>query len=332
MTQAPSDFEITGAPPIAESNQPTVATKNASHAAEFTPRLRHYIIATLVPISWSFSFVAGKYVMTVTPTGPFTVSMFRFVTALAALTPMVFFIKRLRKVPPRDYAWMFLLGFLCVTLYHYLFFRGLALAPAGISSIVLATLPIMINICAGLFLGERVTINTFVGGLIAAAGITTIALEKGNWTLAGWGRGETFILCGAFAWLLYTLLGRDLYRKYNPVMASIYVFAFGVIACLPGALSEETFYQLAEQSWAWWGCISYMGVAATAFGVVAFNTSIRILGAGKTAMFLLIVPPTTNIWGYLLFNEPATWIKSICIVVVLFGVWLAIKRPRTRAV
>ena len=138
--------------------------------------------------------------------------------------------------------------------------------------------------------------------------------------------------CGAFAWLLYTLLGRDLYRKYNPVMASIYVFAFGVIACLPGALSEETFYQLAEQSWAWWGCISYMGVAATAFGVVAFNTSIRILGAGKTAMFLLIVPPTTNIWGYLLFNEPATWIKSICIVVVLFGVWLAIKRPRTRAV
>ncbi len=302
------------------TNAPTETTE---------PQLRHYIIAILVPISWSFSFVAGKYVMTVTPTGPNTVTLFRFVTAIAALTPFLFFVHRLKRVPLRDYARLCVLGLLCVTLYHYLFFRGLTLAPAGMSSIVLATLPIMVNIGAGLILGERITINNFIGGLIAATGITIIALEKGNWSLAGWGRGETFILGGAFAWLAYTLLGRDMYRKYNPLMASVYVFAFGILGTLPWAAQEDAFYQLNELSWSWWACVSYMGVIATAFGIVAFNASIRTLGAGRTSMFLLIVPPTTNIWGYLLFNEPATLTKSFCIVVVLFGVWMAIRRPRT---
>lgn len=292
------------------------------------PQFRHYIIAILVPISWSFSFVAGKYVMTATPTGPNTVTLFRFATAIAALAPLLFFIRRLKRVPLRDYARLCILGVLCVTLYHYLFFRGLTLAPAGISSIVLATLPIMVNIGAGLILGERITINTFVGGLIAATGITIIALEKGNWSLSGWGRGETFILGGAFAWLAYTLLGRDMYRKYNPVMASVYVFTFGILATLPFAATEEPFYQLSERTWWWWACVSYMGVVATAFGIVAFNASIRTLGAGRTSMFLLIVPPTTNLWGYLLFNEPATIVKTLCIIVVLFGVWLALKRPK----
>ncbi|NOX57875.1 MAG: DMT family transporter, partial [Planctomycetes bacterium] len=173
------------------------------------------------------------------------------------------------------------------------------------------------------------TINTFVGGIIAIIGIAIIALEKGNWSLAGWGRGETFILCGALAWLVYTLIGRDLYRKYNPITASIYVFAFGAAASLPWAMSESPFYELAELPWSWWACIAYMGVVATAFGIVAFNASIRTLGAGKTSMFLLIVPPTTNLWGYLLFDEPATPIKILCIGLVLFGVWLALKRPKS---
>lgn len=292
------------------------------------PKLRHYIIAVLVPISWSFSFVAGKYVMTVTPTGPHTVTLFRFITAVTALVPFLFFIQRLKRVPLRDYARLCVLGLLCVTLYHYLFFRGLSLAPAGMSSIVLATLPIMVNIGAGLILGERITINTFIGGLIAAIGITIIALEKGNWSLAGWGRGETYILGGAFAWLIYTLLGRDTYRKYNPLMASVYVFAFGMLGSLPIAALEEPFYQLTALPWSWWASVSYMGVVASAFGIVAFNASIRTLGAGRTSMFLLIVPPTTNVWGYLLFDEPATIIKSLCIVVVLFGVWLALRRPK----
>ncbi|NOX59259.1 MAG: hypothetical protein GXP29_10425, partial [Planctomycetes bacterium] len=73
-----------------------------THHSTPIPTTKHYVIAILVPISWSFSFVAGKFVMTETPDGQMTVTLFRFVAALAILTPMMFFLPRLRNVPPRD--------------------------------------------------------------------------------------------------------------------------------------------------------------------------------------------------------------------------------------
>ena len=291
-----------------------------------SPKLRHFVLALMIPFSWSFSFIAGRYVMTETPGGPATVTFLRFVVALVLLLPLLLKLPALGRLSANDRVRMVLLSLCCVGLYHYLFYKGLIYAPAGMSSIVLAVLPILINIGAGLLLGETIGRKTYFGAVLAFVGISVIALEKGGWTLAGWGRGETYIFLAALAWLVYTLASRSFFHKHDPTVASIHIFVVGTALVLPVAVFEPTFSRLGDLSWAWWASTVYMGAVATGFGYVAFNSSLRHLGAGKTAVFLLIIPPITNLWDRLIFGTPLTIVKSICIGVVVFGVWLALKR------
>lgn len=285
-----------------------------------------YLVAMLVPVSWSFSFLAGKRAMMETPGGPATVTLLRFAVALVPLTPLLLVLPRPKGLGVRGWLELALLGLLNVAVYHYLFFAGLVHSPAGMASIVLAVLPILINLGARVFLKEAIGPRTYVGAVISFCGICVITLEKGHWSLAGWGRGESYILAAAIVWMAYTLVSKRTLQRHHTVTVSVYIFAIGSLLILPVALTEPVLGRIGELSGWWWASIAYLGVVAIGFGYVAFNYSVKHLGAGRTAVFLLAIPPMANVGDWLVFGTPLSAVKAVCIGVVLLGVWLALKR------
>src|SRR5262245_12100360 len=87
----------------------------------------------------------------------------------------------------RDLPMIVLCGLLWFALYNVALNAGERHVDAGTASMIIRVGPVLTAILAGLFLGERLSRNIFVGGAIALAGAAVIAVA---------GRGDSVVGLG----------------------------------------------------------------------------------------------------------------------------------------
>jgi drug/metabolite transporter (DMT)-like permease len=202
---------------------------------------------------------------------------------------------------------------------------ALLYTSAGDGALIQGAIPAVTVALSMILLGERLTGARVAGVAMSMAGLAFILLVGGS---ASPGRdsllGNILMLTTVLSWAIYTVLGRHL-RDVEPLAVTAYSTACGTLLLAVAALYEMSAQPLPAISWTGWLIVLYLGVICSVLGYVLWNWSLQHLDAGQAANFINLIPVVGVASGALVLGEPITSGQMLGGVLVLVGVWLAIR-------
>lgn len=303
-------------------------------------RLRFVLVGTLFSLVWSSAFIAGKVGMTAS--GPLTLLSLRFLLAGLLVWP----IARLRGGVPgdahgvgasgqaerapraqqlRDGLVALLAGLLNNAVYLGLAFVGMRTVPAGLTTILVSTSPLMTSALAALALRERLGWRAAAGLAAGFAGVVWIMRAR---ALSGAAdlHGVALILLGTVALSVSTLLYRKVAGRLDPWRIALIQLPASGLVLLPFAWWREGLVVLPGA--AFLGSLLYLAV------VVSIGTTLMLLwlvrhgGAARASSFHLLNPLLGTLLAVLLLGERIPLSDLLGALPIMAGLGLVLRPGR----
>lgn len=253
---------------------------------------------------------------------------------LTLATGLLLGVLRLREgwpaLAPQDVLKLIGLGVLGNTFYQIPFVVGLNLTTAGNSALILATIPVWSALLARALGWERITPRMWLGIALSFVGVALVTVASPNgFSLRSAGfLGDLLTLLAAACWAGYTVLSKDLLKRYSPLQVSALALLPGVLALwipsLPYALGTDW---LRVPLWTWLTLL-YSAVFPIAVAYVIWAAGVQRVGAARTAVYNNLVPVVTFVLAYFAFRQPIAPLQLVGGAVVLLGVWLTVASRR----
>lgn len=276
----------------------------------------------LVVFIWGTNFVVMKHAFTVLSPWAFNV------VRLTLATGLLLVVLRLREGWPtlssRDVFKLIGLGILGNTFYQIPFVVGLSLTTAGNSALILATIPVWSALLARGLGWERITPRMWLGIALSflGVGLVTVASPNGFSLRSAGFLGDLLTLLAAACWAGYTVLSKDLLKRYSPLQVSALALLPGVLVLwIPSLPYVGGVDWLQVPPWTWLTLL-YSAVFPIAVAYVIWAAGVRRVGAARTAVYNNLVPVVTFGLAYVAFQQPIAPLQLLGGAAVLLGVWL----------
>ncbi|MGO2659708.1 DMT family transporter [Mycetocola reblochoni] len=292
---------------------------------------KNYVFLVLANLFWAGNFLFGAVV--VAETSPLLLTFLRW---LFALVPIVLLACVLDRPGRADWAlalreWPAHLVQAALGLIGFCLFTYLALqhTTAVNAALISAVNPVLIAATAALLFRERPGRHLAVGLLVSLLG-TVLLVTRGDpaafVTGGGDHLGELAMIAAVACWALYTVRGRRLATP--PVTASAVQTLIAVVLLAPFALPQLGGLVLSPAGWTG---LAYISLFPSVLSLVLWNVAVRALGAGRSGIYLNLLPVFTVVIGVVIGIgvEPVQLVGG---AVVLLGVWLSGRRPRASGV
>lgn len=281
-----------------------------------------YVLLTITAAIWGSSWMAGS-VLSREGVAPIYSSLGRFGFGALGLLAIMWGVKPWPR-PERAVAWRLLaMGFLGVALYNICFFSGLKTVPSGRASLMASLQPSLIFIYSRIVWGERVTLKKLAGLILSliGAGLVLTQADPEKLFKTGLGVGDLWILMAVLAWFGYTILGRDLANRIEPLPATAYSIWAGLAMLMVYAVFVEA--PLPNfSSVAFWGISAYLGFLGTTLAFLLYLRGLEQIGAARTSIFINLVPIFSVLSSNVILQEPITWPTVAGGILALSGVRL----------
>lgn len=196
--------------------------------------------------------------------------------------------------------------------------RGL---PAGVSSVVVGIQPLLTAAVAGWLLGESVTRKQWLGLALGFIGVVLVVQAKFG-TEFGW---------SALLPAVLALLGITSGTIYQKRFCPHFDLRTGAVAqFLPTLLLTAIAASMTESfAVSWTGefifALAWLILVLSLGAISLLNLLIRRGGAVNVASLFYLVPPTTALMAWWLFNETLTGLALLGMALAVGGVYLARK-------
>ena len=302
--------------PMSQSDHPTPAPGAQTLWLAAMPALFVFL--------WSTGFIGAKLGLPYAE--PFTYLTWRF--AIVTLLMVALSLLTRAPWPVNARAWAHIA--ICGLLLHGVYLGGVFASinhgvPAGVSALIVGIQPLPTAIASGPFLGERVTKLQWLGFLLGLLGVSMVVWNKlGLGAGTPWGMGLSLIaLLGMTAGTLYQ-------KKYCATLdlrtgSAIQFGAATVVVFLIAYLGES---MVVDWDGEFIFALSWMVLVMSLGAISLLFLLIRRGEATRVASLFYMVPPSTALIAYFLFDEmlDATAIGGMALAV--FGVALVnVKRP-----
>jgi O-acetylserine/cysteine efflux transporter len=279
---------------------------------------RDRLLAMLVAGCWGLNFPATEIALEHFP--PLLMVALRF--GLVAIPAVAL-------VPRPKVKWRWLLGTglgLGMLQFAFLYLGMAAGMPSGLASLVLQASAPFTLLLAGVWLGERLTSRQALSTLIAMAGLTAIAIHRGqNAALLP----MVLTLCGALGWAIGNVCSRRA-QAPNPLHLTLWM---SVVPPIPLLVASLIFEGPPRIHSALLGLTSlralpsvlgliYIVVVATLIGYGLWNTLLARYPSSTVAPFSMLVPVVGVASSWLLFGERPDIVELVAGAVVIGGVLL----------
>lgn len=228
--------------------------------------------------------------------------------------------KRLPPLPPGTWWKIFGLSLIGYFAYQVVFLLGLDRTPSGNSALIISSSPIFTALL-GVFLGERLRRGAWLGLLIAFAGTTIIALQKGV-EIDNVLVGNLLSLAAAATWGSYTALNRGVAQLIPATSLAYYTTLITLplhwVIAVPH-LEPLADFSISTDAWL---AIAFSGLFGTGLAYALWNLGIEQLGSSHTAGFVNLVPVIALFVGWVGLGEQVTSVQIAGGVFVLGGVWV----------
>jgi drug/metabolite transporter (DMT)-like permease len=285
-----------------------------------------FLALLLAMALWGSSFVALKYsfqkmhpLMVIF--GRMAVASLCFVPLLGALPRMG--LRRRHLVP-------ILLMCGCEPCLYFSFeTAALIYTAASQAAMVTAMLPLLVGLCAGVFLGERITRRTVCGFLIAAGGAIWLGLggretaQAPNPLL-----GNFFEFMAMVCAAGYTILMKRLSKELHPFFLTGLQAVGGALFFAPVLLLPEV--RSAPLSVDGWLVVLYLGTVVSVGAYGLYNFGISRIPASQAAAFVNLIPVFSLVFGFFVLEERLTLWQWLACALVFTGVLLSQEAGRWR--
>lgn len=289
--------------------------------------LQGIALAVLATLIWSGNFIVARGVhKEITPV---QLAFYRWGTATILLFP--FALKtciaewpQLKKHLPYLF-WISLTG---ISLFNTLvYIAGHYTSAINLALIGTTSSPVFANILARIFLKEKLGVAKISGMLICIVGILVL-LSKGNLQNLlnlHFSEGDAWVLLAALSFAVYTILVKKRPPVISPLNLLFSSFLLGTLLLLPVFLFEMSADKHVTWNLSLAGVILYLGLGASIISFLIWNKSIRILGAGRTALFGNLIPVFSSLEAVIILHEQFSIIHIISMLIVLAGLVIANK-------
>lgn len=293
------------------------------------PAFAGLLIAVLC---WSGNALVGRAFHDSIP--PLSLSFWRWVLATSLLLPFVAKGIWTHRATLRAAGWRLpVLAAMGIASYNSLLYTAAQSTEAINLTLVNTCLPLATFIGAGFLLCEWPLRRAWFGMAVAAGGLLYL-ISRGSWqTFASlsFQRGDLIMLLAVLAWALYTLLLRRWARHLlvPPLVLLGVLMLLGLPLILPFYLLElgrVGGFALTPSNLA---AIGYTAVFASLVAYVGWNHGVKIVGAGRAAMVMYLMPVFTALLGWLLLGEALRTFHWIGGALIFAGLLLA-TRPSFR--
>ncbi len=286
-------------------------------------RLTAYLKLTVSAIIWGISFIATKVAVAEVP--PAVIIWLRFSMGLVILFFYMLLRRELTLPPIKDLLYLALLGFIGISLHHWLQSTGLVTAKASTTSWLIATTPIFMALLAWLFLKEKITLIALYGILLATMGVLLV-VSNGDFTAVLNGEfgsvGNVLVLLSAFNWAVFSVLSRRSLDKYSAIFVLFYATLFGVLFSSIHFFSIKGWVFINQLSSAAWLATAFLGVASSFLAYTYWYDGLQIIGATQSGVFIYMEPLVSLVVAAMVLNEAVTLPALLGGSLILLGVWL----------
>ena len=275
---------------------------------------------------WSTGFIVARYGMPNSP--PFTFLLWRYIFSILCF---VLWVKWARVPWPQGRAqWLHL----AVTgvLMHAGYLGGVWAAVkvgmgAGLTALIVGLQPVLTAIWLSAR-GGHVSRRQWQGLALGFVGLAMVVSRKldGGIEVTPW--SLTMIIMALVSITTGTLYQKRFVKPCDVRTANAVQLMAAYVVTLPIALMEtEPALWNAEMTWA----LAWSVLALTLGGSSLFYILIQRGAAAAVTSLMYLVPPTTAVMAWVLFNEPITLVTLAGIAVTAVGVSLVVRPPRIAA-
>ena len=248
-----------------------------------------YALAALSALFWGANFnLAGPVLADM---APMTAAAGRFV--LAALIMAVLVVWRgeftaMLGVARRHGGRLALVGVVGIAGFNLLFFDAMRTTSAVNGALIMATNPLLTALLAALTLGEQLPGRQIAAIPVALAGVSMVILGGRVGEGMEFGLGDVEMLGANLAWAAYNVLARKLMPP-GPQLANTTVMmaAGALVLAVAAAASGSAFSVPGPKAGA---ALLLMAVTGSVLAYLFWSMAITRMGAGRTALFLNLVP------------------------------------------
>jgi len=288
-----------------------------------------YILLVLTAVFWGGSFVLTKEIFLSAPSiTPSIIVTLRLVVASAVFVPFLLIAKKWQKIERRDIKYFFLLAFLEPFTYFLCENNGIKLVPGGISSIIIATIPVFVPFGLYFAYHEKLYKINIIGVLLSLIGIAVMI--SGDGMIADISmKGILLLFAAVVIAVLYTIVLMKVVKRYHPFTITVHLNLIGLVYFVPTLLIFD-FQNFMDVTFTTriFGMIACLGIVCSTLSYVFFNYGIVKVGASRASVFNNSIPVFTLIFAAMLGQEGITITKVLGMAVAISGVVIAQIKPK----
>jgi len=288
-----------------------------------------YILLVLTAVFWGGSFVLTKEIFLSAPSiTPSIIVTLRLVVASIVFVPFLLIAKKWQKIERRDIKYFFLLAFLEPFTYFLCENNGIKLVPGGISSIIIATIPVFVPFGLYFAYHEKLYKINVIGVLLSLIGI--VVMISGDGMTNDISMKGILLLFGAVVIaVLYTIVLMKVVKHYHPFTITVHLNLIGLVYFVPTLLIFD-FQNFMDVTFTTkiFGMIACLGIVCSTLSYVFFNYGIVKVGASRASVFNNSIPVFTLIFAAMLGQESITITKVLGMAVAISGVVIAQIKPK----
>ena len=276
-----------------------------------------YAAAFVTVTLWASAFPAVRYVLGFF--SPASLMLYRFIIASAFLLAYC----AIMRIPPpdrKDIPLFTLSGFTGLFLYMWAFNAGTAHVPAGVSSFIISSAPMLTLVLTVWLLKEKATPLIWAGASISLIGIGIISLSSDETFKPN--IGILLLILASIFTSFYNIIQKKILIKYTAMQATAYSIALGTLPMfvfVPVFLREFP-HATASAHW----IVVYLAIfpAAIAFWlwVYALSKASKII---YVTSFSYLSPFLATIFAFFLLGETIPALSLIGGGVVILGMVMA---------
>ncbi|PWK11281.1 DMT family transporter [Tumebacillus permanentifrigoris] len=284
------------------------------------------LLLLFVVILWGLNVVMVKYLSAYF--NPTMLGAWRIGAAAVLLTALVWKQYGFVKISWREWGTITGIAVSGIFLHQITLSAGVKTTEASTASLILGLNPLVTMVLAYFLFREPLTVRKVGGVLLGFCGVFLVVFGNSWEQSAGlhFGVGEwlivvamlTYVISGMFIKKATQTVPVMVVTAYSHIIATLLL----VIAATGQQLVSDAPFTLSSD-WFVWGVLLFSAFFATGYGSVWWNSGIRIIGAGRTAMYINGMPMLSLIFSVLLLGESITWIHifgfSTVFVAILLG-------------
>jgi drug/metabolite transporter (DMT)-like permease len=232
----------------------------------------------------------------------------------------------LKALSVRDWLWALLSGTF-LALHFFTWISSLQYTSVASSVVLVATNPIFVGLGAVFILRERLAPLLVSGIVLSVLGALLIGFDDIRLGSAAV-YGDLLALLGALMHSGYLLIGQRVRQRVDLLtyIALVYGMAAAVLV-LFAAASGTAF--MGYSTWTYLMLV-LLALGPQLLGHSSYNWALRYVPAAVVAVVILGEPIGATILAYFILGEGLSWLKGFGAILVLIGIYLAI-RARQRS-